>query len=164
MPAPIPPFKRFHQLLQKPLGLCWIWAGSSGRNGYGQFKAFGRMVAAHRFAYELYKGPIPDGMQILHSCDNKVCVNPDHLRIGTHAENMAEAKERGRMRVGANHPNYGKKNTRPGQSNPVVVLGKLYCSQKEAERVLGLGSGTVRWWLLNKPEKAFLAEKDNSHA
>lgn len=156
MAAPSPPFIRFHDMISKRKDGCWEWQGSCGRNGYGQFKAFGKMVSAHRFAYELYKGPIPDGLHILHSCDNKRCVNPDHLRAGTHAENMAEASERGLMPSGPNHPGFGKRPKRPSQANRVRVLGREYESQRDAERTLSLGAGTVRWWLKHKPEKAQL--------
>lgn len=133
---------------------CWLWDGSKYPNGYGWIKVFGRPVSAHRFSYELHNGPIPEGMEILHSCDTKNCVNPDHLRAGTHEENMAEAASRSRMKKGKDHPMYGKRNPRPNQANPVRVLGKEYESQKTAERDLGLGSGTVRYWLQNSPEKA----------
>lgn len=154
MPTPMAPFIRFHELIEKIDGGCWLWKGSFGPSGYGQFKAFGKMVGAHRFALELYKGPIPKGKQALHSCDNKACVNPDHLRVGTHTENMAEASSRGLMATGAGHPQFGRPNPRPKQSNIVRVLGCEFESQKAAERSLGLGSGTVRYWILNNPEKA----------
>jgi len=159
MPAARAPFLRFHDLIDKVADGCWLWTGSTMNSGYGQFKSFGGMVAAHRYAFELYKGPIPSGMQILHSCDVKLCVNPDHLRAGTHAENMAEAADRGRMARGASHPMFGRRNPRPKQSNRVRVLGKEYQSQKQAERSLGLGSGTVRYWILNRPEKAQIISK-----
>lgn len=153
------PFIRFHRLISKDQGGCWIWTGSHGANGYGQFKAFGEMVAAHRFAFELYKGPLQSGQHVLHSCDRKLCVNPDHLRAGTHAENMAEAAARGRMRRGIDHPMFGRRNPRPKQANRVRVLGRDYPSQKAAERALGLGSGTVRYWIINKPEKAAVIQR-----
>jgi len=125
--------------------------------GYGVIKVFGRFVGAHRFSYELHKGPVPDGMEILHSCDVKACINPDHLRAGSHAENMAEAGERGLMRGGDRHPQFGRKRP-PGIKNrlskPVRVLGKLYSSQNEAEAALGLGSGTVLYWIRKKHGKA----------
>ncbi|APX88661.1 hypothetical protein BV394_02040 [Brevirhabdus pacifica] len=122
-------------------------------------KVFGSVVSAHRFSYELHKGTIPDGLEILHSCDVKHCVNPDHLRAGSHAENMAEAAERGRMRSGADHPQFGKLQQRPKQAKPVRVLGKDYESIKAAERALGLGGGTVRYWLNHNPYRAQLIEK-----
>ena len=137
-----------------PTTKCWVWSGEMATNGYGKIKVFGRYKSAHRFSHELNNGPIEEGMEILHSCDNRKCVNPDHLRQGTHAENMQEAAERGRMRSGKDHPMYGKKNPRPKQANPVRVLGKKYTSQNEAERCLGLSHGTVRYWLQRKPWKA----------
>lgn len=158
MPKATPPFIRFHEKVHKGPD-CWAWLGQLTPKGYGQLKVFGRFVSAHRFAHELYNGPIPDGMHVLHACDNKRCVNPAHLRIGTHAENMKEAAERGRMRCGSNHPMFGRPNPRPKQANRVCVLGKEYPSQRSAEQALGLGSGTVRYWIKHRPEKAKIVTK-----
>lgn len=155
MPAPEAPFVRLMRgFTVNPDSGCWLWGGQTYPNGYGAIKCFGSMVLAHRLSYELHKGPIPSGMEILHSCDVKRCINPKHLRAGTHAENMAEAAARGRIPRGAGHPRFGLKNPRPNQANPVRVLGREYESQKSAERSLGLGNGTVRYWLKSHPEKA----------
>ena len=165
MPAPIPPFKRLLSGYdQCPETGCWVWTGYLYANGYGGIKAFGKMVLAHRLSYELHKGPIPEGREILHSCDNKACINPAHLSVGTHAQNMADAADRGLMRSGEKHPMYGVKNPRPKQANRVVVLGKEYESQKAAERALGLGSGTVRYWLKHNPYRAQLIKEDKNNA
>ncbi len=75
---------------------CWEWTGSKDRRNYGQFRHNGKTCAAHRVAYELSCGPGPDGMDVLHSCDNPPCVNPAHLSIGTHARNMREMADRDR--------------------------------------------------------------------
>jgi hypothetical protein len=139
--------------------MCWNWDGHTYKNGYGCIKAFGKTVSVHRLSYELHKGPIPTGLEVMHSCDNKLCINPDHLSLGSHAQNMKDAAARGLMKSGKGHHMHGKKNPRPEQANAVKVLGVDYASQKEAERALGLGSGTVRYWIKNRPEKAVILKK-----
>ena len=70
---------------------CWLWkACVSGKFHYGSISVNGHMRGAHRVAYELYVGPIPGGMVIAHNCGNKICVNPNHLRVATQQENMQE--------------------------------------------------------------------------
>lgn len=81
-------------------GECWPWQGAIDTPGYGAFKAGGRKVNSHRMAYELTHGTIAPGLLVLHSCDNRLCCNPSHLRTGTTVDNIADAKERGRWRVG----------------------------------------------------------------
>lgn len=76
-----------------PLG-CWEWTGDVGGHGYGQFWRDGT-ARAHRVAYELLMGPIPDGLILDHLCRNTVCVNPDHLEPVTHAENRRRARSKG---------------------------------------------------------------------
>lgn len=80
---------------------CWLWTGVKDHKGYGRFhlldKGRRRMVRAHRVAYELTCGPIPDGLEVMHACDNPQCVNPAHLSIGTHSENMQDAAAKGRI-------------------------------------------------------------------
>lgn len=73
-----------------------MWTGSQWAGGYGSFGYEGTVQSAHRVAYQLAFGPIPDGMHVLHSCDNPPCVNPAHLHIGTHTDNMREKVSRGR--------------------------------------------------------------------
>jgi hypothetical protein len=92
--------KRFLSHVDKSEG-CWEWSGKVDKAGYGQFKIGGRNGKtnfAHRVSYTLFKGEIPDGMCVLHRCDNPPCVNPEHLWLGTKADNSRDAMAKGRLR------------------------------------------------------------------
>ncbi len=75
---------------------CWPWQRAKSPQGYGSLWQSGTTVEAHRVAYELARGPIPDGMIVLHSCDNPSCCNPAHLRLGTYKDNSEDCFEGGR--------------------------------------------------------------------
>jgi hypothetical protein len=83
---------------------CWIWIACL-RNGYGTMKVNGKMIKSNRLAWTLCRGPIPKGLFVLHTCDVKECVNPDHLFLGTHGDNMKDMVKKGRSAkcVGENH-------------------------------------------------------------
>jgi hypothetical protein len=75
---------------------CIEWSGCRNRAGYGSKKVGGKTMLAHRWVFETEKGPIPDGLYVLHHCDNPPCVNPEHLFLGTHQDNMDDRQRKGR--------------------------------------------------------------------
>jgi hypothetical protein len=117
---------------------CWLWKGTKNSYGYGIFLLPGeKPVRAHRYSYEFHKGPIPDGLVVLHSCDNPLCVNPDHLSIGTRGDNNRDAKRKRRNA-------HGEKN---GQSKLTAEMVAAILSSNEPQITLakryGVGQGNI---------------------
>lgn len=94
---------RFFTYVKKSDG-CWLWQGGHLKSGYGNFKlASYTMRLAHRVAYAIAYGPVPQGVNVLHHCDNPPCVRPDHLFLGTDADNVADMLAKGRH-YASTHP------------------------------------------------------------
>jgi hypothetical protein len=79
---------------------CWIWSGAKDKDGYGKLRWNKRYLRAHRWAYEVSYGTIPDGLHVCHACDNPSCCNPGHLFLGTNAENRRDSVQKGRQARG----------------------------------------------------------------
>ena len=92
---------RIHQLIVKTSIGCWVWLGGRNLKGYGHIEYHGRRYLVHRLFYALNKGE-PGDLIVRHSCDNPSCVNPDHLSLGTHADNIADMVSKGRHRWAGN--------------------------------------------------------------
>ena len=88
------------KFLPVPEAGCWLWESAFDSGGYGLFTLAGKAVTAHRVSWTLYRGEIPAGACVLHKCDERSCVNPQHLFLGSHTDNARDmiAKKRG------NHP------------------------------------------------------------
>lgn len=115
-------------------GSCWVWTGAVDTRGYGHVRINGKTMRVHRLVYELALGEIPKmqghhGAVVMHTCDNRLCCNPEHLRLGTHADNMADMKAKGR-----------RKRLGSGESNG---RAKLTADQVEAIRCDCRGKRTV---------------------
>jgi hypothetical protein len=91
--------------VRMPIAGCWLWTRAAHPSGYGavSYKLFGDEQYAHRWSWILYRGPIPDGAYVLHKCDVKCCVNPDHLFLGSHDDNMADMRAKKRGAIGDKH-------------------------------------------------------------
>lgn len=96
---------RFDRMyIPEPNSGCWIWIGACpDPPGYGRINILGEIIGTHRFSYERFIGPIPEGMLVCHKCDTRCCVNPDHFFLGDHAANGRDASQKGRLCAGQRH-------------------------------------------------------------
>jgi hypothetical protein len=87
-------------------GDCWEWISPFNSGGYGVMRFNRKLWQTHRLSYVLSKGPIPEGMLVCHTCDNRKCINPDHLFLGTYKDNYDDSKQKGRNSRGEAHGNH----------------------------------------------------------
>lgn len=129
-----------------PQGDCWLWMGAVNDNDYGKLTANGSSAyRAHRFSYEIANGPLEKAVCVLHRCDMRRCVRPDHLFVGTRADNNRDTARKGRSRGGQGK---GSKHPRAVLNEQVVTLirslGRLGLSAGKVARILRLNRSTVK--------------------
>ena len=141
--------EKFWYCAKKQRG-CWIWSGeTNARSGYGQFRMRRKHIYAHRASWELANGPIPAGVFVLHHCDIRACVNPEHLFLGSHRDNMRDAASKGKF-IGRNHVR--------GELHPMAKLtwpGVRFIRSSDAPSIilskqLGVSRDTVNLIRANK--------------
>jgi hypothetical protein len=160
---------------------CWLWIGArrkrqgGGWGDYGSFRFNGKTCSASRIAWELTHGPIPDGLCVLHRCDNPPCCNPTHLFLGTVADNALDKANKGRVishfndplrrphqnNSGENNPNAKLTNTEVKEISERYRLGGI--TQKQLQRDYGVSRSAIQRilhgisWRKRTPEDAFAA-------
>ena len=130
---------------------CWLWKANSLPAGYGTLSLSGKKILAHRFSWQLAYGKIPDGLCVLHHCDNPPCVNPNHLFIGSPADNVQDMIEKGRdpIQKGELNPKSKLKDEDIPKIKEILSQG-FY--QKEIASLFGVSSTTIngintgRYW------------------
>ena len=116
---------------------CWEWLASTNADGYGQLKVNGKVEKAHRLAWEFWRGPIPDGLCVLHHCDNPPCCNPRDLWLGTKADNAHDRDTKGRRVPPAGELNGRAKLT----ARQVATIYRRFYAGGVTKRALGLEYG-----------------------
>lgn len=120
---------------------CWPWTGTLNVTGYGNGHCNSKRFLSHRLGFELANGPIPDGMEVCHRCDNPRCVRPDHLFLGTHAENMADMSKKGRSARGERNGIAKLTANAAREIRRLVSMGEM---KIEIAKRFGVGESVVR--------------------
>lgn len=132
--------ERFERKVSRSNSECWLWIGHRAPNGYGMISVDNVPTGAHRVSYELYKGAIPPGRMVLHACDVRCCVNPDHLWLGTHDDNMIDAARKGRMARGVDHVHARVTDDTVRRIRELVAAGAV---QREVAAEFGISQSSV---------------------
>jgi hypothetical protein len=117
---------------------CWRWIGNIISGGYGRMKIDGKHYYAHRTSYEMHIGTIARGLVVCHTCDNRWCVNPAHLWLGTHADNQSDCYRKGRRAKGKNNG----RNTKPESTRRGTSHGRSKLTEADVRKIRKL-AGTM---------------------
>jgi hypothetical protein len=131
---------------------CWNWTGLHNNKGYGVINRHHshRMTVASRVSWEIHRGPIPDGLFVCHHCDNPLCVNPEHLFLGTQTDNMQDCKRKGRLNITASE-RHGELNCNAKLANADISTIHSLCqflTQQRVADLFGVSQATI-WKVLN---------------
>jgi hypothetical protein len=115
---------------------CWLWTGATSKNGYGQLSVEGHQVSAHRTSWELHHGEIPEELLVLHHCDHRPCVRPDHLFLGTNKENSEDMVRKGRSTTGDRNASrrYPERQVRGSRQGSAKLTEAQVIAIREANR------------------------------
>lgn len=118
---------------------CWFWEGAKCSDGYGTVRWIDRTCSTHRKAWELVNGAVPDGLSVLHQCDQRGCVNPEHLFLGTQTDNMQDAAIKGRLfgRATATGDRHGS-HTRPESVRRGTTNGRSTLTRTQVMQIRAL--------------------------
>jgi hypothetical protein len=130
--------QRFQSLVHKSDSGCFEWSGAKQANGYGRFRAFGKSMYAHRFSALLKFGIVRSDLDVCHSCDNRNCVNPEHLFIGTRKENMEDCVSKGRQAKGDKLSGF-----RCGESSPFAKLNAAQALMVRSMKSAGIKTRAI---------------------
>ncbi len=151
LPRYLPWPERFwDKVMKDPNSGCWLWTGSLGGHGYGQIAKDGRPQTTHRVSYEIACGEIPAGKWVLHKCDIRSCVNPDHLFLGTASDNNWDKVSKGRSNSVRGERAGRAKLT---EEDVRTIRGLKWMNASEIGRLYGIASGNISCILRRKSWK-----------
>ena len=136
-------------------GKCWVWNGYRHSQGYGRVKFNGNTWLAHRLAYFLFYKDLPRKLDVMHKCDNPPCVNPNHLILGTHKDNMVDAGKKGRM-AGP------RKFTMPAIQSIRAANKVLGVGPKDLGKIFNINRSTMSRILTNKSYRLIKTKETNN--
>lgn len=135
--------ERFEKYFEKTPNSCWIWTGAILKRGYGQQKTGEKNKRAHRISWELYRGKIPTGMNVCHKCDTPLCVNPDHLFIGTQLDNIRDCIKKNRNAKAPNGEEH--KNSKLKEKDVRNILKDKRLSLSKIAKEYGVHRKTIEY-------------------
>lgn len=135
--------ERFWGRVQKSDG-CWVWMGKPDKDGYGIMRIGGRKAErAHRLSWIIDRGPIPEGLWVLHHCDNPTCVRPDHLFLGTAMDNAVDCNRKGRRRPSKGEDCYNAKLSKADVAKIVKEYIPIVMTQDMLAKKYGVSQATI---------------------